>query len=160
MSEEAWFGPPCARRTTTASPWGFREQWGPSQAPPLLPSPLKPLNDKNRKGGCDALTARMHRSPSEVRGARAQKHDGRPSLLLSLHPLLHKITRATVLLSLRASNEGLRRPRVARAKEHDRRPRLFESILTFRMLFSTAALSRLWPPSGPAHRYRRKTARR
>ena len=33
------------------------------------------------------------------------------------------------MLSLRASNEGLPRPRVARAKEHDRRPRLFESFL-------------------------------
>ncbi len=33
------------------------------------------------------------------------------------------------MLSLRASNEGLPRPRVARAQEHDRRPRLFESFL-------------------------------
>ena len=32
------------------------------------------------------------------------------------------------MLSLRASNEGLLRPRVARAQEHDRRPRLFESF--------------------------------
>ena len=33
------------------------------------------------------------------------------------------------MLSLRASNEGLPRPRVARAQEHDRRPRFFESFL-------------------------------
>jgi len=111
-------------------------------------------------------------------------------------------------LPLRASNEGLRRPRVARAKEHDRRPlflfpfplkplndknrkgvcqtldcarptRAFggralreqESLADalpvlllycsiFRTLFSAAALSRLWLPSDPAHRCRRKTARR
>src|SRR5438445_9560987 len=49
------------------------------RARPLFPSPLKPLSDKNRKGGCYALTARMHRSPLEVRGARAQEHDSRPS---------------------------------------------------------------------------------
>lgn len=41
ISEEAWLGPPCARRTTTASPWGFREQGGPSQAGLLLLSPSR-----------------------------------------------------------------------------------------------------------------------
>ena len=75
----AWLGPPCARRTTTILSWGFREQEGPSQAGLLFPSPPKPLIDKKRKGGCHALTARMHRSPSEVRGARAQEHGNRPS---------------------------------------------------------------------------------
>jgi len=66
----AWLGHNCARRTTTVSPWGFPEQMvaKPDQSYPSLP---KPLNDKKRKGGCYALTARMHRSPSEVRGARA-----------------------------------------------------------------------------------------
>ena len=40
----------------------------------------------------------------------------RPALPFSPpHPLMYKITRATVMLSLCASNEGLRRPRVARA---------------------------------------------
>ncbi len=33
------------------------------------------------------------------------------------------------MLSLRASNEGLPRPRVARAQEHDRHPRFIESFL-------------------------------
>jgi hypothetical protein len=39
------------------------------------------------------------------------------------------------MLSLRASNEGLPRPRVARAQEHDRRPRLFESFLLPKCFF-------------------------
>lgn len=58
---------------------GSVSRW--DQARPLLPSLPKPLNDKKRKSGCDALTARMHRSPSEVRGARAQEHDSRPLFL-------------------------------------------------------------------------------
>ena len=46
----------------------------------LLPSlPLKPVLHKNYEGDGYALTARMHRSPSEVRGARAQEHGSRPS---------------------------------------------------------------------------------
>jgi len=52
------------------------------QARPVLPSPPKLLSDKNRKGGCYALIARMHRSPSEVRGARAQEHGSRSYLPL------------------------------------------------------------------------------
>src|SRR5712692_4810647 len=45
--------PDCARRTTTVSPWGFREQGGPTRPPsflivgerliPLRPSPRLPL---------------------------------------------------------------------------------------------------------------------
>jgi hypothetical protein len=38
-TDEAWLGPPCARRTTTASSWGFREQGGPRQATLTLTFP-------------------------------------------------------------------------------------------------------------------------
>src|SRR6266850_8480912 len=31
----AWFGSNCARRTTTASSWGFREHGEPTRLPPL-----------------------------------------------------------------------------------------------------------------------------
>ena len=49
----------------------------------------------------------------DTRGVAIGLLQARLTLLLP-HPLLHKKTRATVVVSLRASNEGLLRPRVAR----------------------------------------------
>ena len=78
----------CARRTTTASSWGFREQEGHLALPPSFPS------------------ERVHRatiSPLENKSLQGR------SLPLQGWGLID--------LPLRASNEGLRRPRVARAQK-------------------------------------------
>ncbi len=107
-----------------------------------------------------SLVAVGSQQGSSVVGDSYQQEYNR-SLAREQHWTGSKKTRAAVMPSLRTCNEGLLRPRVARAQEHDSRPRrTLSELLTSRTLFSTAARSRPWRPSDRAHRCPRRTCHR
>jgi hypothetical protein len=117
----------CARRATTVSSWGLREHSdcpdGPTTACPILTSPpTRPLRDGWRDGRISFYCA--HR-PSTFRSCAVCEQGSWPPVsrtcvtrkssfqFLPLSPLRLAVRRGPLL---RASNEGLLRPRVPRAK--------------------------------------------